>query len=131
MKNIKYVVKGFIAHSQKDNWENGCIGQTQTQFVNGRDWECSSSTLQSLLAALCDEFSAPMESVSLDACEELGRLDIQVNQLKPFECAKLSNKSLEKWKRGEIDVWLTDYTFHVIRIEEEFSLTNVLEEEKQ
>ncbi len=123
MAKSEYVVKGFIAHSDIDNFEEGCLIEGgKTMFGNSSEHTYKSDTLSGLIDILCKEFKAEPDAVSLNACDELGRLDIQVNQREPFVCAKPSANTMEEWKNGNINLWLTDYSFQVERIVTEMDL---------
>lgn len=129
MSNVIYRVNGFIAHSERDNFERGCIGDAQTRFAD--EFRQEAPTLRGLLVLLAGEFGAEVGGDALteywgdfilDCCEEPGRVDIQVQQRKPFLAGRLSNDTLDRFKSGAIDLWLTEYSFHVERVESGFSL---------
>lgn len=123
----QYIVKGFHAFTEKDSFENGCIGPAESKFVEARDWECKADTLTGLMAKLADEFKS--SDFLLDSCEEEGRLDLQANQRQKFIPAKPSEASINDWKNGLIDLWLTCYTFNVVRVTSEIDLTALHAEE--
>jgi hypothetical protein len=47
----------------------------------------------------------------------------KVLQSKPFLVSELSNETDIKWKKGEINLWLTCYTFRVEILENEPDLS--------
>ena len=49
--------------------------------------------------------------VVLDACEEDGRVDVQV--LETADSYTVDAWQVEKWKRGELALWAATYTFMV------------------
>lgn len=130
MSKIQYVIKGYIAFSEQDNYENGCILETsQTEFND--HYECKADNLKDLIAKLTLEFSASsVEDFLFDSCDELGRLDLQVYQTKPFHCSKPNSSTLDQWKQGKRDMWLTCYSFKVIQVITEFSLVELMSSEE-
>lgn len=128
--NTEFIVRGYHAFSEQDNYENGCDGPSKSEFIGGLQWQCRGKTLTELIANLSSEFCANnIEDFLLDSCDEPGRLDLQVDQKIPFVCAKPSAKTLQSWKDGKLDLWLTCYTFKVEQLITEFSLTGQLTNE--
>lgn len=118
-----YRIKGYIAHSEIDNWDQGCIGPAKTEWGDG--FALQSDSLRSLLDTLKAEFSAISdEDFLLASCDEDGRLDLQVYQREPFKIGKPSEDTVIKWKAGKIDLWLTCYSFHVEKVITGFSLVD-------
>lgn len=121
---VKYSVSGYVAFSERDVWATGCeMEGGKNEYLSGSEWKAVGDTLDELIATLCAEFAASPDCVMLDACDELGRIDIQVNQRVPFNCQRPTQKSIDDWKAGKGDMWLTNYTFHIDRIEHEFALS--------
>ena len=120
---ISYRVKGFIAHSMPDNWGNGCDFDKSHTIFGETEWHAA--TLKGLITQLCDELKAEEDDVTLDACEEPGRIDIQVYQLLPFAPHRLSDKARKEWQEGKRQVWLTGYSFYVTKQVTDFCLQDV------
>ena len=122
-----YRIKGYIAHSEIDNWDQGCIGPAKTEWGDGFTLE--SDSLRSLLDTLKAEFRGISdEDFLLDSCGDEGRLDLQVYQREPFKIGKSSEATVSKWKAGEIDLWLTCYSFQVEKVVTGFSLVDEVQE---
>lgn len=121
--NTLYQVSGYIAHATPDNFQNGC--SSDIKFQQAPTFLASAATLPELLVILRNEFKAPVNGVTLDAYNELGRVDIQVYQREAFQVATPSAATLQAWRNGEIDLYLTDYSFQVERIESGFSLSTI------
>lgn len=126
---IKYVIKGFHAFSELDNWEDGCQIDSSKSYFND-EFYLSAASMRELIAGLIKEFNATdINDFLFDSCEELGRLELQVMQRVPFVQQKPSNETIKKWKSGKIDLYLTCYMFYVTRIEDELSLTETFKNE--
>lgn len=125
MKTV-YRIGGYMALAEKDNWKEGCYGPHKSEIVLPRDWTIEAPTFPKLLEKLNLEFGGDREAFLLDSCEELGRLDLQVMQLNCFNTSKPTSKTMEKWKKGFIDLWLVDYIFHVEKVESEFNLEELI-----
>ena len=108
-----FSVKGFYAISEVDSFEHGCTGKTRT--LSDDYFKASAATLDGLIDILKVEFCADDNCVFLNSCEDLGRLDIQVEQREPFKCAKPSAATMHRFKAGEINLFLTCYTFQVFQ----------------
>ena len=122
-----YIIKGYIAHSEIDNWDQGCIGSAKTEWDDGLTLQ--SDSLRGLLDTLKAEFRAISdEDFLLDSCGEEGRLDLQVYQREPFKIGKPSEDTIAKWKAGGIDLWLTCYSFQVEKVITGFSIADEVQE---
>lgn len=122
-----YRIKGYIAHSEIDNWQNGCIGPAKTEWG---DWySIKAASIQELLEILSRDFCATSnEDFLLDSCDEDGRVDLQVYQEYAFEIGKVSPDILADWKNGLSSIWLTCYSFNVEKVIVGFSILNEVQE---
>ena len=114
MKTAQYEVQGWAKFIEEDNYDHGCIGQTQ--YNTGND-SFSADTIPALVDKCRAFCGADPEGVLLDSCEEEGRLDIQVTE--DDNGTPASASQIEDWKRGELRLWLACYTFTVERVERE------------
>lgn len=129
MKTI-YRVAGYLAHSEQDNYEIGCHSKCLTEFMSKSDFTMCANSLDELIEGLRIDFCAnDINDFLLNSCEELGRLDLQVLQREPFKTAKPNNKTMQEWKDGKFDLWLTCYTFHVEIVQCEIDLQAIFESE--
>lgn len=124
-----YIVQGYMAIAELDNYEDGCHGQSQMEFLKAGEWNCKADTLKELVQKLNSEFNGDDNSVLLNSCEKLGRIDIQVWQRQAFECSKPSAKTLENWKAGKIDLYLTTYIFNVQQVTIDLDLQTIFDSE--
>ena len=118
-----YRIKGYIAHSEIDNWDQGCIGTTKTEWG---DWySIEADSIAGLLEKLSQDFCAASNAdVLLDSCDEDGRIDLQVWQAGAFEVGNVDEDLIANWKAGKIDLWLTCYSFQVEKVVTGFSLVD-------
>jgi hypothetical protein len=49
--------------------------------------------------------------IELDACDDDGRVDISVMETNDSYTA--TERQIEEWKKGELTLWYSTYTFHV------------------
>ncbi|UUW39250.1 hypothetical protein [Vibrio phage Artemius] len=100
-----YLAKFNLKISEIDNFENGCDPfKSETQFINDLTFE--SDSLTSLMTKICKHFNVRMDSVLLNSCDEIGRIDVQTytKTLKGNKCTY--DKYCEGFKNGEFDMWL-------------------------
>ena len=109
-----FEVNGWTKHAEEDTYENGCIGKSS--FSDDRFMRFTGHTVNDLISALM-EFTGvnDRDAVLLDACDEEGRIDIQL--LETAEGYAASHSDIEKWRNGELRLWLVDYTFRVEQVE--------------
>ena len=113
----KFIVNGYMAFSEQDNFNEGCYGPAKNEFASAREFTRTNTTLDGLIADLCKELRAESESVLINSCSEIGRVDIQVTQREPFRASRVSENTMAEFRAGTRDLWATTYTFSV-RIEE-------------
>lgn len=105
---MHYQIEGFLRHAEVDNWENGCTGEYDSYYV---DHKITGFTLAELIEK-CEAFTGG------EVCPELienNRLDFQV--MENADGYPASERELERFKRGEIVLYLCDYSATVQRIE--------------
>lgn len=124
--SLKYVVNNFHAISEKDKYLKGCYGETLHEWGK---IDIKASTITKLLQKLQEEFNCTRDDILLNSCDELGRIDVQVLQLKAFNRHKISEKNYNKFKNGEIDLWFTTYTVYVEMTVSEIDLEEILQDE--
>jgi hypothetical protein len=122
----KYRVKDYFAYSEKDNYEKGCYGKTLT-YHGPRSEIYEADTLTSLIAKLKDVFG--VDGVDLDSCDETGRLDLSGIERQAFSQSRPSKYTIEKWTKGEIDLYCTTYIFTVEIVESKISLYDIMKAE--
>lgn len=113
MKTGKYEVNGWIKYTEEDNFEKGCIGKTQQ--ADGND-QFSSDTVQGVIDLVSGFVgNNDKESILLNSCDEVGRLDIQVTEDENGMPAIPAQ--IEDWKIGQCRLWLACYSFQVQEVE--------------
>jgi len=111
---MNYETNGWIKFVEEDNFENGCLPETSVAF-GGND-TFKADTVEALLDKL-NAFvgNTDASAVSLDACDEPGRIDIEImeNELGYSPNAR----ELDAWKQGKCRLFLVNYSFHVEQVQ--------------
>lgn len=116
-------VNGCLKIWEEDVYAHGCTGNGSSAWIDMK-WKAET------LADLVEHLNAFVgnddpSSVLYDACEEEGRLDIQV--METDDGCAASSADIEAWKQGKRRLWLCDYSFTVERVERQsVNLTNEL-----
>lgn len=109
-----YEVNGWLKHAEEDIWERGC--QPGTERVDEGNDRFRADTMEDLIEKLMDfALTTDKKAVLLNACDEIGRVDIQVTQ--GDDGLPLTESEQEVWKRGEKQAWLVNYSFRVERVQ--------------
>jgi len=113
-----YEVNGWHKFGEQDHYETGCDPDGgYVSFSGNERW--SAVTIPDLLLKLRGFVGVPDDyEIELDACEEDGRVDISV--LETAHSYVADKWDIEKWKRGELDLWYSTYTFTVEKVERRF-----------
>jgi len=108
-----YEVNGWYKYGEQDHLETGCDPDRYVSF-SGTD-QFSADTLPDLLIKLRSFVGVDDDyDIELDACDEDGRVDIQVMETADSYIA--NEWQVEEWRRGEIPLWYSTYTFHVAEV---------------
>ena len=105
-----YEVNGWWKHGEQDFYETGCDPDRYVSFAGNERW--SAETIPALLKQLRAFVGVDDDyEVELDACDEDGRVDISVMETNDSYTA--TPRQIEEWKRGELALWYSTYTFVV------------------
>ena len=110
---VRYEVNGCIKTAEIDDFEHGC--QSESAQMMHIDVELSADTVAELVAMIHEFIGSRPGSHILDACEEQGRIDVQVMER---DCGSpASDSDLDAWQEGKLRLWLADYSFRVELVE--------------
>lgn len=102
---------GYIKFSEEDNWENGCIGNSSSYFVN-YNIRGSKEEIIRQIQDITGEIST--DNFDFNSCDEQGRIDIQIQENENGE--RLTEKEWEQFKSGEINTYLSTYSFQFYKL---------------
>jgi hypothetical protein len=107
---VMYEVNGWWKYAEQDHWKTGCDPDSGYSFSgDDRIYALSiSEMLQKLrgFVGVDDDYE-----IELDACDEDGRVDISV--METNDSYTPTPRQIEEWKRGELALWYSTYTFDV------------------
>lgn len=111
---MSYEVNGCFKMIEKDMFKHGCDPSSTRCFKI--DVRFRADSIEEMLAKL-NKFAgnSDPDCVSLDACDEDGRVDIQ--RLENNEGYAASEADLAGWKKGKVALWLADYSFRIEQVE--------------
>lgn len=108
-----YEVNGWWKYGEQDFYETGCDPDRYVSFSGPEQW--SADNIPDLLIKLRSFVGVHDDyEIELDACEEYGRVDIQV--LETPDSYPATPRQIEEWKRGETALWASTYTFRVNQV---------------
>lgn len=103
----------FTKYVELDDYENGCDPDTATTYEVTIDfWD---RTIDGLIKQIKEHFSVSDDHIILDACDEDGRIDIQIME-DYFGNAATQNDILF-WKQNKRTLYLATYTTYVEKYE--------------
>lgn len=107
-----YRVQHCIKVWEQDDFEKGCI--LNSGGMTSIDAHHIRATSVDELCQKLNEFigNDRPDALTLDACDEPGRVDIQV--METDEGIAATDKDLSAWERGELRLWLADYSFYIV-----------------
>jgi len=109
-------VNGWSKFAELDSWKNGCDPDS-TRWEAGSD-SFTAEDENELIAKLMEFTDVDdKQNVLINSCDQDGRIDIQRYEDEQGCLADASE--MDAFKRGEIDLYLACYTFHVESITRE------------
>lgn len=113
---FEYQVDGWCKFGERDYYETGCDPNAYVSFADTTVWRAK--TVDGLIKQLREFVGVDDDyEIELDACGEEGRVDISVMETNDSYTAR--EWDIELWKKGELALWATTYTFMVERVERE------------
>lgn len=104
------LAKMQIVSSELDHWENGCTGKDS---VNNWELEFIADSEQELIQKMTAYFMCDSSYFIFNSCDENGRIDVQLQTKDKFDSFPMAKHDLELFKDGEIDAYLTTFSFQV------------------
>ena len=102
-------IKEIMVWVEEDSWEEGCILGTVKEY-NIND-AFHADTKQDLINNLIGYFEVPLDHITLNSCEEMGRIDVCRHE--NSQGMLPSEEETQAWKRGEITLLYVTYTMFV------------------
>jgi hypothetical protein len=109
---VRYEVNGCLKTAEIDDFEHGC--QPETASLYHIDVSLLAESIPALVAKIHDFIGSRPGSEILDACDEQGRLDVQVMETDAGNPA--TDSDLDAWQEGKRQLWLCDYSFRVEQV---------------
>lgn len=114
-KEVFYEIDKGFKYVEEDVYEKGCLPETSQAGVV--DISFKAATVEELRKELKDFYGVEDENIDLDACDEPGRIDVQV--LEDVNGVTVGNDyDIEQWKQGRKRLFLATYTFNVKHVVE-------------
>lgn len=110
--DVQYCCTFVEKTAEEDDFEKGCVGKRTT--VLAQECNVSALTLKELVKKLENEFFVKMDYLFIAEHSEPVEW-ISCNQLETDDCTIPTEQESESWKKGELKLFLCDYTFHVER----------------
>ena len=110
-----YQADGWIKLSEEDHYLEGCDPNTAQHHGGNERW--TSETVEGLILQLLDFTGADPDALDLDACDDIGRVDIIV--LEDENSYTATSKQIAQWHEGEVRLWSSIYSFRVLKMNAE------------
>jgi len=107
--------------TEVDDYEEGCQPETaRTGFIKPQDMGLSVyyATPTGCLKDVMSTLNAAADTLSLNSCGEIGRLDIQKLSTRRGSFHNPSTDTMDKWKRGEKTLYFQNITLYITEVGE-------------
>lgn len=104
-----------LKFAEQDVFNEGCLPNTGSSYEVDLTFEAD--TLAELLEKIKDFYDVGTDDLSLDSCDEEGRLDIQVMETE--DGGKASEREFALWEQGQTKLYLACYTYQVDKVTRE------------
>ena len=89
-----YMINGFLKFAEEDIYNDGC--QPDTSMNSSVDITLKAETIDEISQKVRDFFGVDNDSIEFNACEDDGRIDIQI--MENGDGYQASENELEQWK---------------------------------
>lgn len=113
---MTYIIDGFYSLTTQDDFEEGEIGKSQ---LNDYPVKLSHRHEAGLIQAIMDHFDVEREAISLNACEDAGRVDIERHETIDGIQIKQDDKEYHYWKKGQRKLYSVIYTGSLQSVKDE------------
>lgn len=111
---MQYEVNGGLKDWEEDVFAHGC--QPGTGACTSLNVRLRADSVEELVKKINDFIgNDDLGAVELDACDEAGRIDVQM--LETDDGTAPTERELALWKAGELRLWLANYSFQVEAVE--------------
>ena len=107
-----YQADGWIKFSEEDIYQDGCQPNSGGTYTGSDKWKAD--TLDGLLNEILSFTDGDREGMEIDACEEIGRVDISI--MENADGCRATKQEIELWKEGDIQLWNCIYSFQIEQI---------------
>lgn len=101
-----YKIINFLKFAEEDHYNEGCDPDTGMTFDMITDFE--GKTIDEVLHKVRSFFGVSDKSISLNACGEDGRIDIQIMENKAGE--QPTKYEIDQWEKGDKRMWSCTYS---------------------
>ena len=112
---MTYQINGWTRFSEEDRYQQGCLPNTGQMYSDNQVF--ASESLDDLIQSLLDFTGADINAVEFNSCGDIGRIDISL--LEDENSSFATRGQIEEWKRGEIKLWNSIYTFQANKVNSE------------
>lgn len=110
-----YEVRGWWKFSEEDRYGEGCDPTTSRSYRD-RDMHFTAETIDQMIDTLMSFVGCrDRNNVTLDACDEEGRVDIVSFERADGDPA--TDQNIKLWKEGDCRLWHVEYSFRVEKVE--------------
>ncbi len=106
---MSLTVTGFLKHTEVDSFEHGC--DPSTAKMSSFDMRITAETVAELRKRIADSLCCKPDEVTLNACDEPGRIDVEITETAAgFPATPME---LGLWKKGRRKLWAATYSCQV------------------
>jgi hypothetical protein len=114
---IEYICTHAFKAAEVDDFNSGCVPDTYRQIFSERP-DVQAGTLAELIQALGERYGLDIDDIWFPA-DEMTETEtlIGYSRLENEAGGEPRKSTIEKWKRGEVTLYLADYYFRIQRRE--------------
>lgn len=117
---IEYVISGWIKYSEEDVYDKGCIYIGRDSMVGGSD-RFVGKTPEEAINNFLEFFGANKDCLDINACDEVGRVDICL--MEDEAGSQADENEIQLWKKNKKRLWYAVYTGYIeVVTRKEFNL---------
>lgn len=114
MTTLYKISKFYSAYIHEDNYNEGQSLKPLSYDTFTFDELFITNSMDNVLKFICKYLQADLSNITINSCDEYGRVDVSYTVSNVNTNSRPSKKTLEKFQNNELNLYTKDFTFYIL-----------------